>query len=71
MTPLREKRQASEPSLTPIFFEELNFTDDQRLFCEDSPPCLYDLVVTESTEVAQGTLDNEKEVNATIEILSM
>ena len=71
VNPLRKKWQASDPSLTPIFFDELNFTDYQRLFCENNPQCLYDLAVSESTDVAQDTLDYEKDANATIATLSM
>lgn len=63
----RTKRQSgSDPSIIPILFEDLNFTDTQRDFCEDSPSCLYDLVVTEDGDIAQFTLEEEKDANATV-----
>ncbi len=67
----RKKRQdAPDPSIIPISFEELNFTDAQQVFCDNDPSCLYDLVITEDEEIAQTTLDEEKEINATIATLS-
>ncbi len=56
--------------MTPILFEELTFTDAQIQFCDNSPPCLYDLAVTGNTDAAQTTLDTENEANATIATLS-
>ena len=51
----------------PVFFDELNFTTDQRMICEDNPQCLFDLVVTGELEIAMNTLQLETEANATKE----
>ena len=66
--PFRRKRQ-DNTDFTPIFFSDLNFTDAQRLICENNPECLLDLLASNDTEAAMTTLDSQKEANATIEIL--
>lgn len=33
-------------------FEELNFTDEQKAFCDNDASCLYDLEVTGDEEIA-------------------
>ena len=64
------KRQTTQNNtFIPVFFEELNFTAEQRMICEDNPPCLFDLVVTGELEIAMNSLQVEKEANATKEIL--
>ena len=64
------KRQTIQNNtFMPVFFDELNFTAEQRMICEDNPQCLFDLVVTGELEIAMNTLQFEKEANATKEIL--
>ena len=68
----RRKRQtAPDVDFVPIFFDDLNITEAQRLICEDNQQCLYDLAVTRDVKFAVNTLDHQKETNATKEVLSM
>lgn len=67
-SPNRRKRQSGQSNI--IFFHELNFTAEQRVICEDNPPCLFDLVVTGELEIAMNTLQLEIEANATKESFS-
>ena len=55
---------------SPPKFEDLTFTDAQRLFCNNIKTCLYDLVVTKSEEFANITKDFDTEKTLTTEILS-
>ena len=64
----RKKRQTDE--YTPIFFNELNFTDDQIAACQGNKPCLFDLAVTNDTQFAANTKEAEEIANATMDILS-
>ncbi len=66
----RRKRRQASSTYTPTFFDDLNFTDAQILLCEENRQCLYDLFVTQDNDVAQTTLDTEKETNITITTLS-
>ena len=68
----RLKRQtAPDVEFVPIFFDDLNITEAQRMICEDNQQCLYDLAVTRDVKFAVNTLDHQKETNATKEVLSM
>ena len=68
----RRRRQSDQnDTFMPIFFEDLNFTTEQRMICEDNPQCLFDLVVTGELEIAMNTLQLEKEANATKESFGM
>ena len=61
----RKRRQASIPSLDFIFpdppqpfsIENLNYTDEQRAFCNNITECMFDLLVTEDREIARSTMD--------------
>ena len=66
----RRKRQALN-EFEPIFFSDLNYTDDQILVCEGNAQCLFDLAITNDTEIGMQTLEEEKEANATIDLLGM
>ena len=55
----------------PIFFDELNFTSEQVVICEDNLQCLFDLAVTGDMEIASNTLQFEKVTNATKQSFSM
>ena len=57
-------------NFVPVFLDELNFTNDQRVLCENNLQCLFDLAVTEDETFAVNTLEQEKIANATVEILS-
>ena len=66
--PNRRKRQAIQnDTFMPVFFDELNFTAEQRIICEGNPQCLFDLDVTGELGIAMKTLQFEKEANATKE----
>ena len=64
----RKKRQTDE--YVPIFFDELTFTDDQIAVCQGSKPCLFDLAVTNDTQLAVDTKEAEEIANATLDVLS-
>ena len=64
----RQKRQAANP--TPIFFDNLNITDAQRMICENNIECMFDLAVTGLEEIGLNTLNQQKQINATIDLLS-
>lgn len=70
----RRKRQADETfgnsSFVPIFSDELNFTEMQRLICQNNMQCLFDFAVTGERDIALETLQHEQEANATHEELS-
>ena len=66
----RIKRQARD-NFEPIFFSDLNFTDDQILVCEGNAQCLFDLAITNDTEIGMQTLEEEKGANATIDLLGI
>lgn len=57
-------------NFVPIFLDELNFTDNQRMICENNLQCLFDLAVTGEMEFAMNTLEQEKVANTTVQILS-
>ena len=56
-------------NFVPIFSDELNFTEEQRVLCEDNLQCLFDLAVTEETTFAMETLEQEKIANTTTKTL--
>ena len=64
-TPGRRRRQASIPFLDFIFpdppqpfsIRTLNYTDEQREFCNNITECMFDLLFTEDTEIAAKTMD--------------
>ncbi len=72
----RKRRQATDPSLDFIFpdppapfsIANLNYTEEQRQFCNDDPQCMFDLMVTKSTAIAADTMgvavDNVKQADA-------
>lgn len=69
----RRKRQTYEDhqnlQFVPLFLDELTFTDDQKMACEDHPECLFDLAITGDMEFANNTLNEDKFANATQEVL--
>ena len=70
----RRKRQTFEdfqnPDFTPVFFDDLTFTDEMRAACEEDLACLFDLAVTSDMAFASNTLDQTKVANSTKAILS-
>lgn len=64
----RKKRQTDE--YVPIFFKELTFTEDQIAACQGNKPCLFDLAVTNDTQLAIRTKEAEESANATMDVLS-
>ena len=62
-------RQVTRPNLDFIFpdppepftIENLDFTDEQREFCNNIAECMFDLLVTEDTEFARNTLEANME----------
>lgn len=70
----RKKRQepGTDPDdFVPIFFFELNPTEEQVAMCGGNENCVFDLVVTNDTEFAERTLNEEKEANETIDLFGM
>ena len=65
----RRKRQTQDAYMA-VYFEQLNFTEMQRIICEDNKECLYDLVQTGEIGVALETLNQQKETNETRAVLS-
>lgn len=67
--PDRKRRQVSGPSLDFIFpdppqpfsVDNLNYTDEQREFCNNLPECMFDLLFTEDTEIAGNTMEANME----------
>lgn len=64
----RRKRQDLD-QYEPVFFSDLNVTEDQMMTCEGNEECLYDLVVTNDTELALTTLQEGMTTNMTVDIL--
>ena len=62
----RKKRQASA-DFRPVFFDQLVASNDQIGFCEGNEQCVFDLVVTNDTEFAKRTVNEQKEANDTID----
>lgn len=63
----RRKRQDDQNVFVPLFFDQLNYTREQIVMCENNQQCLFDLVVTGDVEIASNTLKFEKNTNATKE----
>lgn len=66
----RRKRQTPNIDHSPLFFDQLTFTDDQKRLCEDNLECLFDLAASGDMQVAMTTLNHGKDANLTLEILS-
>lgn len=67
--PVRRRRQA-DPGFIPVFFDELNITDEIERTCEGNPQCIFDLLLTEDMDVAMNALNHEKETNVTEDTIS-
>ena len=69
--PGRKRRQVSRPSLNfsspdlpvPFSIENLDYTDEQREFCNNITECMFDLLLTGDTEIAGNTMDAVMESN--------
>ena len=66
--PGRKRRQVIGPSLNsnppqPFSIENLNYTDEQREFCNNITECMFDLLITGDTEIAGNTMDAVMESN--------
>ena len=65
----RKRRQVTGPNLDFIFpdppvpfsIENLNYTDEQREFCNNITECMFDLLLTEDTEIAGNTMEASME----------
>ena len=56
-------------SFVPLYLDQLNFTEEQVIACEDNVQCLFDLAVTGDMEFAMNTLTHEKNASSTQEDL--
>lgn len=65
----RHKRQA-QPTFIPVYFDELNITNDIEMTCEGNPQCIFDLLLTGDMDVAMNALKHEKETNLTKDTIS-
>ena len=57
-----QSTQLRRQTYTPIFIEDLTFTDEQREVCNNDEQCLYDFAVTGERSVAMDTLDAAEEL---------
>ena len=65
----RKRRQVTGHNLDFIFpdppvpfsIENLNYTDEQREFCNNITECMFDLLLTEDTDFAGNTLEANME----------
>ena len=65
----RKRRQVTGPNLDFIFpdppipfsIENLNYTDEQREFCNNITECMFDLLFTADTEIATTTMETNME----------
>ena len=54
----------------PIFLDELDFTDEQKMVCGDNIQCLFDLNVTDEMDIAVQTLNHSIETEETRDVIS-
>ena len=67
----RQKRQTPPTgNFTPIFFSQLNITDEHRSVCGKNKQCLFDIATSGDATLAMTTLEYETEFNKTVDILS-
>ena len=64
-----ENVEIMEDEYTPIFIDDLEFTEEQKELCKDDLQCLYDLVITGEKDIAMDTLATGEEVEQTQAIL--
>ena len=65
----RKRRQVTGPNMdfvfpdppVPFSIENLNYTDEQREFCNDIAECMFDLLFTGDTEIATTTMEANME----------
>lgn len=65
----RKRRQDSDIE-APIFFEDLEFTEEQQRVCQGNRECLFDFAVTGIADVGISTLNHQKAENVTNDLLS-
>lgn len=53
----------------PVFFCDLNVSNEVREICQENPSCVYDFVATGSMEIGQFTLDIATANNEVIKTL--
>lgn len=61
----RKRRQVTDPSLDFIFpdppqpfsIDSLNYTDEQRQFCNNITQCMFDLLFTGEAQVGENAMD--------------
>ena len=63
---LRGRRQA----FTPLFPDEIEYTDEQRAICGDDASCLFDFAATGSREVARENLESVEDLDNTTTAIS-
>ena len=66
----KRKRQTESSTFMPIFFDDLNVTEEAKELCEGNPECILDLVITGDKDIATNTLENEKQTNVTKDTIS-
>ena len=67
---MNRRRRQVDPDFVPIFFDELNVTDDVSMMCQGNQQCILDLIVTGDLEIAVDTLDNDRATNTTVDMIS-
>ena len=59
----------TEDDWVPIFLDELDFTDEQRMVCRENIQCQFDWNVTDSMDLGVATLNHSVETEETREII--
>ena len=60
----------TEDDWVPIFLDELDFSDEQKMICGDNIQCLFDLNVTDEMNIAVTTLNHSIETEETRNVIS-
>ena len=53
-------RRSNRQTFTPVYTEELNYTDEHRAVCGNDQGCLHDYALTGLRDAAVGVLDHAK-----------
>lgn len=68
----KKKRETTEQSspYVPIYFDQLNFTEEQKEVCNNDRQCMYDIAITGNQELALETREENVNLTTTVGILS-
>ena len=60
-----------DPEFEALEFEDLEFTEEEREFCDNEPTCLYDLHITADEDMATLSKRASEQADRIHQILSM